>query len=118
MEMTMKNFLKTMKALSDANRATILKLLEEKELCVCELQALLGLAQSTVSKHLKLLEEAGLVSSRRQGAWIIYRLSDDDENPYSAAMLALMPEWLHDELSIQNLKLRLAEVDRQRLCAS
>ncbi len=114
----MKEFIKTMKALSDPNRVTIVKLLEEKELCVCELQAVLGLAQSTVSKHLKLLEDAGLVKGRRQGSWIIFKLCSGDDSPYSQALLELLPGWLNSERDIQNLKLQLKDVDRLRLCAS
>ena len=60
-----------LKALSDPNRVRILKLLGTKEFCVCELQDLVALAQSTVSKHMKLLEEAGLVDFRKDGSWII-----------------------------------------------
>ncbi len=52
----MKDFIRVMKALSDPNRVRIVKLLQLKELCVCEFQELLGLAQSTVSKHLKVLK--------------------------------------------------------------
>jgi ArsR family transcriptional regulator len=57
----MKAFIRVMKALSDPNRVKIMKMLEAKELCVCEITAILGLAQSTVSKHLKILEDADLV---------------------------------------------------------
>ncbi|MDJ0819926.1 MAG: metalloregulator ArsR/SmtB family transcription factor, partial [Desulfobacterales bacterium] len=57
----MKSFLKVMKALSDPNRVKIVKLLQQKEMCVCELQGALEIAQPTVSKHLKILEESGLV---------------------------------------------------------
>ena len=59
----MKSFVKVMKALSDPNRVKIIKLLQLKYMCVCELQGALKLAQPTVSKHLKILEEAGLVDS-------------------------------------------------------
>ena len=51
-----------MKALSDPNRVKILKMLQHKYMCVCELKAPLQLAQPSVSKHLKLLEDAGLVN--------------------------------------------------------
>ena len=55
-----------MKALSDPNRVRVLKLLEDdRELCVCNIQAFLELAQSTVSRHMKVLEDAGLVERRR-----------------------------------------------------
>ena len=54
----MKEFTRVMKALSDPNRVKIVKLLERRSLCVCELQAALGIAQPTVSSHLKVLEDA------------------------------------------------------------
>ena len=62
----MKSFVKVMKALSDPNRIKIIKLLQQKYMCVCELQGALNLAQPTVSKHLKILEEAGLTEEEIQ----------------------------------------------------
>ena len=61
----MKKLIKVMKALSDPNRVKIIKILQHRIMCVCEIQAALKLAQPTVSKHLKILEEAGLVSSEK-----------------------------------------------------
>ena len=61
----MKSFVKVMKAFSDPNRVKIIKLLQQKSMCVCELQGALNLAQPTVSKHLKILEEAGLVDYKK-----------------------------------------------------
>ena len=58
----MREFIKVMKALSDPNRVKMVKLLQRRVLCVCEIQEALGLAQSTASKHLKILEEAGLIT--------------------------------------------------------
>lgn len=58
------------KALSDATRLRILLALAGRELCVCEIIALIGLAPSTISKHLALLKEAGLVRSRKLGRWV------------------------------------------------
>ena len=52
----MKSFVKVMKALSDPGRVKIMKMLQRKVMCVCEIQAALGIAQSTASKHLKILE--------------------------------------------------------------
>lgn len=68
----MKEFLKAMKALSEPNRIKILKLLQNERPCVGELQDALGLAQPTISKHLKILEEAGLVSRTKDGLWGYY----------------------------------------------
>jgi ArsR family transcriptional regulator len=93
----MKKFIRVMKALSDPNRVRVLKLLQAGELCVCEIQKLLELAQSTVSKHMKILEDAGLVDRRRQGTWILYSLADGSESEYAAAMLKELQDWLDDD---------------------
>ncbi|MBN1426243.1 winged helix-turn-helix transcriptional regulator [Candidatus Fermentibacteria bacterium] len=65
------------KALADENRLRILNALRHGELCVCQLIELLGLAPSTVSKHLSILRQAGLVESRKEGRWMHYRLPDN-----------------------------------------
>ena len=114
----MKPFIRVMKALSDPSRIKILKMLEKKELCVCEITALLGLAQSTVSKHLKLLEDAGLVDSSRDGAWVNYRLADGGESPYADALLKNMKGWLNDDAEVRDLSTKLPQVDRERICAA
>jgi ArsR family transcriptional regulator len=77
----MKNFIKVMKALSDPNRVKIIKILQQKSMCVCEIQGALELAQPTVSKHLKILEEAGLVDYLKDGLWVNYYLSDGKNSP-------------------------------------
>jgi ArsR family transcriptional regulator len=70
----MREFLHLTKALADENRLRALLALRAGELCVCQLTELLGLAASTVSKHLSLLHRAGLVESRKEGRWMFYRL--------------------------------------------
>ncbi len=72
----MERYLTITKALSDASRVRLLGALREGELCVCQLIALLGLAPSTVSKHLSILQGAGLVASRKSGRWVYYRLPE------------------------------------------
>ncbi len=99
----MKQFIRTMKALSDPNRVRVLKLLERGELCVCEIQNLLGLAQSTVSKHMKLLEDACLVERKRQGTWILYSLAEESDSPYAQSMLAQLRNWLDDDAELQKM---------------
>jgi ArsR family transcriptional regulator len=64
-------------ALSDETRVEVLRMLRSGELCVCELQAELGAAQSRLSFHLKVLKDAGLVTDRRQGRWAYYTINDD-----------------------------------------
>ena len=114
----MKIFIRVMKALSDPNRVKILKMLEKKELCVCEITAILGLAQSTVSKHLKILEDAGLVESSREGAWMNYRLPVTFDNEYAEVLEVHMRGWLQDAQEVQEALAQVDKVDRLRICAA
>jgi DNA-binding transcriptional ArsR family regulator len=66
------------KALSDDNRVRMLAILEGRELCVCQVNELLTLAPSTVSKHLSILKHARLIDGRKHGRWMYYRLADED----------------------------------------
>ncbi len=71
----MREFTKIMKAFSDPNRVKIIAMLNEKSMCVCELRAALELSQPAVSSHLKVLDEAGLVRSEKDGLWVNYHLT-------------------------------------------
>lgn len=66
------------KALGDPNRVRALLALLQKELCVCQVVELLGLAPSTVSKHMAVLKQAGLVESRKEGRWVYYRAAANE----------------------------------------
>jgi ArsR family transcriptional regulator len=66
------------KALSDETRLRIIKLLEEGELCVCDITAALDMVQPKVSFHLSTLKEAGLIKDRKSGKWIHYSLNEKD----------------------------------------
>lgn len=70
----MREFMTITKALADENRVRALLALRKGELCVCQITELIGLAVSTVSKHLSILHQADLVVSRKHGRWIYYRL--------------------------------------------
>ena len=72
----MKTTAQLFKALGDETRLRIITLLiSGRELCVCDIMAVLGLPQSTVSRHLSYLRNTGLVDDRRQGIWMYYRVS-------------------------------------------
>jgi DNA-binding transcriptional ArsR family regulator len=73
----MRAFMNLTKALADETRVRLLLALRQGEVCVCQLTELCGLAPSTVSKHLSILAQAGLVNSRKDGRWIYYQLPDD-----------------------------------------
>lgn len=112
----MKEFIKVMKALSDPNRVRLLKLLQKREMCVCEIQAALGIAQPTVSKHLKVLEAAGLVKREKEGLWVNYSLSDGGRSPYAASLLGNLRHWLEDDPEMRDLIARSGGLRREDLC--
>ncbi len=111
----MREFIKVMKALSDPSRVKMVKVLQRRELCVCEIQEALGLAQSTVSKHLKILEEAGLVDYYKDGLWVNYRLADGARNPYAAELIGMLRHWLEDDADVSALAARLDGIDRKTI---
>lgn len=74
-------------ALSDPHRVRVLLALRGGELCVCQLVELLGLAVSTVSRHISLLKSAGLVTDRKEGRWVYCRLAIDSADPIVAGAI-------------------------------
>jgi DNA-binding transcriptional ArsR family regulator len=71
----MKELMNLTKALADETRVRMLMALRDGELCVCQITELFGFAPSTVSKHLSILHQAGLVESRKAERWVYYRLA-------------------------------------------
>ena len=108
----MKTFLRVMKALSDLNRVKMVKMLQNRPLCVCEIKEALGVAHSTASKHLKILEDAGLVRSFKDGLWVNYSLSDGSDSPFAANMIGNLKHWLDSESEIKELNKILPGIDR------
>lgn len=86
-----------LKALGDPHRLTILASLAraEDEICVCDFTAGLPLNQPTVSHHLKILRDAGLVTSERRGTWVYYRLAPDARQRLHDALNLVLPEKVH-----------------------
>ena len=112
----MKDFVKVMKALSDPNRVRIVKMLQHKIMCVCEIQDVLQIAQPSVSKHLKILEEAGLVDYKKDGMWANYHLTDGSSSPYVASLLGNLRHWLEDDPEVAKLVERLPTIRRENIC--
>lgn len=104
----MRQYLSVTKALSDESRVRALMSLVAGELCVCQIIEVLGLAPATVSKHMAVLEQAGLVERRKQGRWHYYRLADDD----APVLVREALRWTIDALSGQE---RIA-ADAQTIC--
>lgn len=112
----MKEFTKVMKAFSDPNRVKLLKILQHRVMCVCEIRAALGIAQPTVSKHLKILEDAGLVGRRKEGLWVNYHLADGGSSPYAATLLGNLRHWLDDDADVMNIMKNLSFITREEIC--
>jgi len=71
-----------LKALADENRIRILNLLRNGELCVCDIEAVLGIKQSNTSRHLNRLKLAGIIASEKKSPWVYYRLKDETFEKY------------------------------------
>jgi ArsR family transcriptional regulator len=82
------------KALGDAHRLTMIATLAraDGEVCVCDFTSALPLNQPTVSHHLKILRDAGLVTCERRGTWVYYRLADDAHDRIAVAIHSLIPQ--------------------------
>ncbi|MBC8401550.1 MAG: winged helix-turn-helix transcriptional regulator [Candidatus Marinimicrobia bacterium] len=109
---------KLFKSLSDINRIRILKMLEVRPLCVCEITEILGLAPSTVSKHLSLLRDAELINDFKDGKWVNYNLNQSTRDIRAGQILELMEGWFPDDETIKNDKQQALGIDRNLVCGS
>lgn len=107
------------KALADPNRVRILLALRRGELCVCQITELFGLAFSTISKHLSILQHAGLIQSRKTERWVYYRMPDQS----APAAVREGLDWLKkslaraDEVIADTKKLnRVLKTDLAEIC--
>jgi ArsR family transcriptional regulator len=94
------DMLESLKLLSDKSRLTILALLKEQEMCVCDIVDVLETTQPNVSQHLKKLKTGGLINETRRRQWIYYSLNLDDK-PYLNAILAQLPS-MKDRINALN----------------
>jgi ArsR family transcriptional regulator, arsenate/arsenite/antimonite-responsive transcriptional repressor len=95
-EQDLDDFIAITKALSDTHRVRALFALRKGELCMCQIIELLGLAPSTISKHMSVLKQAGLVENRKEERWMFYRLPKENEMP---VMIKNMFTWMFEVLS-------------------
>lgn len=112
----MEKLVKIFKALGDWNRLRIVKMLQSRSLCVCEITSVLGLATSTVSKHLSILKEAEIISDKKDGKWVDYHLATDPKNIFVTAFLPLITYWLADDEQVKADLEKLKSTDRVQLC--
>lgn len=101
---TMDSMAETFKLLGDKSRLTILGLLKERELCVCNIVDMLHMSQPSISQHLRKMKAGGLVNEIRRGKWTYYSLTIEDK-PYVKSIMKDIPsqsskiEWLDEQLA-------------------
>jgi len=103
-----------LKAMGHPVRLRILAMLRDGELCVCQMTALLDLATSTVSAHLSDLKRAGLVSERKEGRWVFYRLVDE-ESPVLSSVWKTVSRDARVQADAKLLR-QIRKVDIAELC--
>ena len=116
MTFIIKDKTKLFKALSDPNRLRILKMLQTKPLCVCEITDVLQLAASTVSKHLSILKEECFIIEEKEGKWVNYHINPGPDDRRISTILSSLDFWISDEKIIIHDKQRVLTVDRNIVC--
>ena len=115
----MRDFIRVTRALADPSRVRVLLALRRGELCVCQISELFRLAPSTMSKHLAMLHQAGLVQSRKVDRWVYYRLPNRKYSALAREILGLVRRSLKDcdEAVADATKLKkVLKMDVQDIC--
>jgi len=112
----MDEVLKVLKALSDRNRMRIVKMLQQRSCCVCELTSVLGIATSTVSSHLSILKDAGIIVDIKDGKWVDYSLNVRTKNTCLIGILGMLTFWLNDDAQVMADLNTLKNTSRLDLC--
>lgn len=107
---------KIFKALSDPNRLRILKMLQSKSLCVCEITDVLNLAASTVSKHLSILKDTGFILEQKDGKWVNYLINPRSTDSRISSIISTLDFWIADDRLIISDKQKIQKVDRNKVC--
>lgn len=107
---------KIFKALSDPNRLRIIRMLQGKSLCVCEIKEVLKLANSTVSQHLSILKESGFIIEKKEGKWVNYMTNPRPADPVVASINSMVGFWLGEDQTIKQDLIQITTVDRNILC--
>jgi ArsR family transcriptional regulator len=112
----MRELIQVLKAVADKNRIRIIKMLEKKKMCVCELSAVLEITQPSVSKHLSILNHAGIIKGERNSQWIDYSLCTEKINQYTSVIQDMIKNWLNNDLVIENDLRETKKLCREYLC--
>ena len=113
----MRELVKVLKAVADKNRLRIFKMLQHKKMCVCELSAALGISAPSVSRHLSMMKDAGLIEDERDGIWTNYMLCKEKVNKYAPVLQTQLKEWINDDEGIKKMLKKTETLKREELCA-
>jgi ArsR family transcriptional regulator, arsenate/arsenite/antimonite-responsive transcriptional repressor len=112
----LKELIKILKALSDEGRLRIVNLLKAKSgVCVCEITEIINLSQPTISSHLKKLEEAGIITFRKDGLWVNYYLNEEMDNVNRELIDLILKIIEKDPHAIKDLQ-KVKNTDRLLIC--
>jgi ArsR family transcriptional regulator, arsenate/arsenite/antimonite-responsive transcriptional repressor len=111
-----REYVNVFKALSDPNRIRIVKMLSERELCMCEIREMLNLSNSTVSQHLTVLRDAKLLLDSKDGKWVNFQINDKSEQKFIRSIITLIKNSFEDDDSIQEDSKKLHRVNRIKIC--
>ncbi len=115
----MRDLMRITKALADENRVRVLLALRRGELCACQITELLGLAPSTMSKHLSILYQARLIDSRKDGRWVYFRLPDGEVSKAVKEVIQWVSQSAEGQPRIEEdaeLLRKIVKVDPSELC--
>jgi len=113
----MRELVKVLKAAADKNRLRIFKMLQHRKMCVCELAAALGISPPSVSRHLSLMKDAGLIEDERDGIWTNYMLCEEKINKFAPVIQSHLKEWINDDPGIKKILKKTGSLKREELCA-
>ncbi len=111
---TIAEMTKLLQAIAENSRLRLLKCLQARSACVCELIQATGMSQTRVSRHLGILKDAGLVKDEREAQWVAYSLAQPPAGTLTAALLALLAEWGEDDEQVVSDRKRLASAQRSQ----
>ncbi|MFC1872960.1 ArsR family transcriptional regulator [Chloroflexota bacterium] len=111
----MNNFCRSAQALTNENRVIMLKLLTEKDICVCEMKKIFPISPSQISRDLKTLYDSGFLKRWNEGKCVVYMADRVDSDPHCRAMLDLVANSFNDEsIGIYREKLQQTIIDKVR----
>lgn len=106
----MRELVRASKALSDETRIRMLKLLLEKDICVCEMQEIISISHSQVSRNLKILADAGFLKRWREGKCVVYEADRTNSNRYCWALLDVLADSFNDNEVVSRDRGKLQQV--------